>query len=222
MPSRCRACGPITPMSRGWPYNHRVEIPTGAADALSRSYAAPPQARVSPLPTRTFTEPSIESMTPVSSVLYVFSEVSCESCITSAITSSYPGPIRERPIQHIRILSYACRSERGRARGRRSMQAKAQCQQYLAPPEEKAVVEFMLRMSALGQPFRIKHGPCIAFSATRHRPASDRPLKPPGKNWAKALEKRHPELQARRVKALNWNRHEKNKYAKTAHWFCPC
>ena len=99
------------------------------------------------------------------------------------------------------------------------MQAKAQRQQYLTPPEEKVVVEFTLRMSALEQPVRMKHVPCIAFSATRHRPASDRPLKPPGKNWAKALEKRHPQLQARRVKALDWNRHEKNIYTKTAHWF---
>ncbi len=99
------------------------------------------------------------------------------------------------------------------------MQAKAQCQQYLTLPEEKAVVELMLRMSALGQPIRIKHVPCIAFSATRHRPASDRPLKPPGKNRAKALEKRHPEFQAKRVKALDWNRHEKNSYTKTAYWF---
>ncbi|KAK0951039.1 hypothetical protein LTS01_025397 [Friedmanniomyces endolithicus] len=77
----------------------------------------------------------------------------------------------------------------------------------------------MLRMSALGQLVRIKHVPCIALSATRHRPASDRPLKLSGKNWAKALEKRHPELQAKRVKALDWHRHEKNIYAKTAHWF---
>ena len=99
------------------------------------------------------------------------------------------------------------------------MEAKAQTQQYLTPPEEKAVVEFMLRMSDFGQAVRIKHVPFIAFSATRHRPASDRPVKPPGKNWAKALERRHPDLQARKVNALDWNRHEKNIYPKTTHWF---
>ena len=33
------------------------------------------------------------------------------------------------------------------------------------------------------------------------------------------LEKRHPELIARRVKALDRNRHEKNTYRKITHWF---
>jgi len=74
-------------------------------------------------------------------------------------------------------------------------------------------------MSDLGQPIRIKFIPSIAFSVTRERPKADRPLKPPGKNWAKALENRHPELQARRVSALDWDRHEKNIYGKVTHWF---
>ncbi|KAK4907945.1 hypothetical protein LTR49_023094 [Elasticomyces elasticus] len=77
-----------------------------------------------------------------------------------------------------------------RACGRPSIKSKAQSQQYLAPFEEKATVEFILQMSELGTPVRIKS-------------EQDRPLKPPGKNWVKALEKRHPELVARRVKALN-------------------
>jgi len=59
----------------------------------------------------------------------------------------------------------------------------------------------------------------IAFRVTRHRPTTDRPLKPPSRNWTKALEKRHPELIARRVKALDWNRYEKNIYRKMTHWF---
>ncbi|EMC97277.1 hypothetical protein BAUCODRAFT_87975, partial [Baudoinia panamericana UAMH 10762] len=95
--------------------------------------------------------------------------------------------------------------------------AKAQSQQYLTPSEEKAVVDFMLQMSALGHPVRIKHVPFIAFSATRNRPTLERPLKPPGKNWAKALENRHPNLKARRVRALDWNRHENNISAKVTH-----
>ncbi|TVY12709.1 hypothetical protein LARI1_G009559 [Lachnellula arida] len=57
------------------------------------------------------------------------------------------------------------------------------------------------------------------YSVTRHRPTAERPLKAPGHNWAKALEKRHPILLARRVKALDWNRHEKNIYRKVTHWF---
>jgi hypothetical protein len=74
-------------------------------------------------------------------------------------------------------------------------------------------------MSELGQPVRMKFVPSIAFSVTRQRPAADRPLKPPGRNWAKALENRHKVLTARRVKALDWNRHEKNIYGKITHWF---
>lgn len=106
-----------------------------------------------------------------------------------------------------------------RARGRRSIESKAQSQQYLAPIEEQVIVEFILQMAELGTPIRIKYIPSIAFTATRHRPEADRPVKPLGKNWAKALEKRHPELKARRVRALDWNRHEKNIYKKVEHWF---
>jgi hypothetical protein len=53
----------------------------------------------------------------------------------------------------------------------------------------------------------MKFVPSIAFSVTRQRPAAD---KPPGRNWAKALENRHKVLKVRRVRALDWNRHEKN------------
>jgi hypothetical protein len=106
-----------------------------------------------------------------------------------------------------------------RAHGGRSIEEKGESQQYLNPPELKAVVEFLLQMSNLGQPVRIKYIPSIAFLATRNRSIEDRPRKPPGKNWPKALEKRHPELKARRVKALDWKRHEKNIYEKITDWF---
>jgi hypothetical protein len=74
-------------------------------------------------------------------------------------------------------------------------------------------------MSDLGQPIRIKFIPSIAFCVTRQRPAAERPFKPPGRNWTKALETRHPVLKARRVGALDWNRHEKNIYGKVTYWF---
>lgn len=106
-----------------------------------------------------------------------------------------------------------------RARGQRSIEAKAQSQQYLTPYEEKAMIDFILQMSALGTPVRIKYISSIAFTVARGRPEHDRPQKPPGKNWAKALEKRHPELKAKRVKALDWDRHEKNIYPKIEDWF---
>ena len=43
-----------------------------------------------------------------------------------------------------------------RARGRRSKEEKNQSQQYLTPSKEKAVVKFLLQMSDIGQPVRIK------------------------------------------------------------------
>ncbi|CAD6446244.1 57711c6a-01b9-48ab-9f65-d7b74bd0ee6c-CDS [Sclerotinia trifoliorum] len=59
----------------------------------------------------------------------------------------------------------------------------------------------------------------IAFRVSYHRFAIDRPFKPPGRNLTKALEKRHLELIARRFKALDWNRQEKNTYGKITHFF---
>lgn len=106
-----------------------------------------------------------------------------------------------------------------RSRGRPSREAKASKQQYLTPAEEKAVVEFVLRQSALGRPVQIKHVPHLAHIAAQHRSEPQRPQKPPGKNWARALEKRHPELRARRVRALDWNRHETYTYEKICQWF---
>ena len=74
-------------------------------------------------------------------------------------------------------------------------------------------------MSTLGTPIRIKYIPSIAFTVACGRPEPDRPLRPPGKNWAKSLEKRHPEIKARKVKALDWDRHEKNIFTKIEYWF---
>lgn len=106
-----------------------------------------------------------------------------------------------------------------RARGRRSKEAKDQDQRYFKPYEEDVVVKFLVQMSDLGQPIRMKFVPSIALSVTRQRPAADRLLKPPGKNWTKALERRHPILTARRLGAMDWNRHEKNIYEKVTRWF---
>ncbi|PVH92881.1 hypothetical protein DM02DRAFT_646717 [Periconia macrospinosa] len=74
-------------------------------------------------------------------------------------------------------------------------------QQYLKDYEEAALVNFLLQLSDLGQPVRIKK----------------RPTKPPGKNWSKDFRDRHPDVEARRVQALDWNRHEKHIYSKVVH-----
>jgi hypothetical protein len=106
-----------------------------------------------------------------------------------------------------------------RARGRPSREEKAQDQQYLQPYKEEVVVKYLLKMSNLGYLIRMKFIPSLAYSVTRHRPTTERPLKAPGHNWAKALEKRHLILLAQRLKALDWNCHEKNIYGKVTHWF---
>jgi hypothetical protein len=103
-----------------------------------------------------------------------------------------------------------------RAHGRRSNEEKAQSQQYLNPCEEKAVVNFVLHLAEFGQRVRIKHIPSLAFSVARQRSAN-KPPKPPGKNWARAFEKRHPELKAKRDRALDWDRY--HIYDKVVHWF---
>ncbi len=122
--------------------------------------------------------------------------------------------------------TWAALSERGnvplttlyyRAHGRPSIREKAQRQQYLTTEEEKALVTFLLLMSNLRHPVRIKHIPSLAFSLARQR--STTMDKPPGKNWARAFEKRHPELKARRVRSIDWKRHENNTYDKIIYWF---
>ena len=64
---------------------------------------------------------------------------------------------------------------------------------------------------------RIKHVASIAFSATRHRDPINRPSKPPGPHWAKAFERRHPELKAKKSRTLDINRY--NIYDKVVQWF---
>lgn len=103
-----------------------------------------------------------------------------------------------------------------RAHGQRSKEEKAQSQQYLTPCEEKAIVNFLLSIAEFGQPVRIKHIPSLAFSIARQRSTNKLP-KPLGKNWARAFEKRHPELKVRRCTALDWDRY--NIYDKVLHWF---
>jgi hypothetical protein len=87
--------------------------------------------------------------------------------------------------------------------GRRSIGEKAQSQLHLWTPEAKAVIEFCLHMSDLGQLIQIKHMPSIAFRATRYRPLISRLSKPLDKNWSKAFEKCYPKLQAKSEKAID-------------------
>lgn len=54
-----------------------------------------------------------------------------------------------------------------RARGRPSLQDKASKQQYLSPCEEKALVEYLLRMADRGYPLQVKCLPSLAFVIAR-------------------------------------------------------
>lgn len=77
----------------------------------------------------------------------------------------------------------------------------------------------MKLISDLGNPVRIKFLPSLAFSIARQRSTTNKAIKPPGKNWAQGLEKRHPALKSRRVRAIDWKRHKTNIYDKIKHWF---
>lgn len=71
-------------------------------------------------------------------------------------------------------------------------------------------------MSDLGQPVRVKFIPSLALILARQRSLV---TEPPNHNWPRAFEKRHPEVKARRVKAIDRKRHDINVYAKITHWF---
>jgi hypothetical protein len=105
-----------------------------------------------------------------------------------------------------------------RKRGRPSMKDKAQGQQYLIPPGEKALVAFILRMGAVGTPIRVKYIPALAF-CTASRRATNRPSEPPNKNWPQAFRPRHPQLKSRNNRPMPWERHDNSIYNKVVHWF---
>jgi len=80
-------------------------------------------------------------------------------------------------------------------------------------------------MSNNGFPVLVKHLPSLAFVIARQRssifqaPTSDVAIKPPGKNWPQAFYKRNPQVQPKRVKALDWRRHDIDISDKMTHWF---
>jgi hypothetical protein len=103
-----------------------------------------------------------------------------------------------------------------RARGRPSRQDKAAKQQYLTPQEEKALMEYVPPMSENGYPLPVKFLRSLALTIARQRssafqiPSVGDDVRPPGKNWPQGFYARHPEPKARRVRALDWARHDHN------------
>jgi hypothetical protein len=97
-----------------------------------------------------------------------------------------------------------------RDHGRMLIPQRAAIQQRLSPQEEKALVSYLLRMSANGYPLPVKFARNLAHVIMLQRssifqiPATDRnDIKPPGKNWPQAFCKRHPELKVMRMKAID-------------------
>jgi hypothetical protein len=82
-----------------------------------------------------------------------------------------------------------------REHGRPSKEEKAQGQQYLTPSEEKALKKYLKLIADLGNPVRIKCLPALAFSIARQR-STNKAAKPPGKNWPRGFQKRHPALKS--------------------------
>jgi uncharacterized FlgJ-related protein len=89
-----------------------------------------------------------------------------------------------------------------RAHGQRSKEEKAQSQQFLTLYKEKAILNFVSHVAEVGQRIRIKHIPSLVFNVACQR-STNKPSKLLGKNWARGFEKRHPELKARRIIALD-------------------
>jgi hypothetical protein len=44
-------------------------------------------------------------------------------------------------------------------------------------------------------------------------------MAPPGKNWPQALYRRHPEIRPKRLKAIDWKRHDHHIHDKVVDWF---
>jgi hypothetical protein len=113
-----------------------------------------------------------------------------------------------------------------RDHGRVSIKQKGAKQQYLTIQEEKALVNYLLRMSKNGYPLPVKFVRTLALVIVRQRasifqiPGADHDDgRPPGKNWPQAFYKRHPELKSMRIKALDWERHDLYIYDKIVDWF---
>jgi hypothetical protein len=104
-----------------------------------------------------------------------------------------------------------------RAHGWRSRKVIAASQQYLAPHEETALVDNLLRACRNGYPLPIKVVRVLAHVIARQRRprsavsetlADGDDVRTPNKNWPQAFLKRHPELKSMRIKALDVNQHD--------------
>ncbi len=150
-------------------------------------------------------------------------------------TDNDPAPAALDRFGHSAENSYGAISDRSgiplstlwhRDHGRVSIKQRAANQQYLTPEEEKALVDYLLRMSRNGYPLPIEFARNLAHVISLQRaskfhvyPVERDDLRPPGKNWPQAFHKRHSVLKPMRLKALDWKRHDHHIYEKVVDWF---
>ena len=108
-----------------------------------------------------------------------------------------------------------------RRHGRSSYQERWAKQQYLTPPEEKTLVEYILQMARNGNPLPVQSLRHIAMIIACQRNTFFKfqgltVLRLPGKNWSQGLWRRHKELKAKQTKAIDWNRYDHNIYDNVA------
>ena len=112
-----------------------------------------------------------------------------------------------------------------RANGRLSRRANAASQQYLTPKEENALLQYALRMANNGLPLPVKSLRSLALVIASQRTgnkqvlSSANSLYPPGKNWQQGFYKRHPELKARKLRAIDSDRDDRRLEVKIRDWF---
>jgi len=112
-----------------------------------------------------------------------------------------------------------------RANGRLLRRENAANQQYLTPQEERALLDYVLRMADNGLPLPVKSLRSLALIIARHRSGDSQVQnttqipQPPGKNWPQGFYRRHPELKARKLKAIDTNRDDCRIEEKIRQWF---
>jgi hypothetical protein len=112
-----------------------------------------------------------------------------------------------------------------RANNKPSIVDKAANQQYLTPQEEQALVEYVLRLADNGYPLPVKFLRSLARVIAQQRSSTFQiidpsfEVRPPGKNWPQGFYLRHPQLKARRLRAIDWKRDDRQIEEKVRHWF---
>ena len=111
------------------------------------------------------------------------------------------------------------------ANGRLLRRENATNQQYLTPQEESVLLAYVLRTANRGLPLPVKSLRSLALTIARQRSKHGRTTeftsRPqlPGKNWPQGFYKRHPELKAKKLKAIDSNRDDRQLEEKIRDWF---